>query len=54
MAWNASNWHQSNWFKGYWDESGGPTPAPALHPQWRIHRLGLGLGLLYRPLTFPR
>lgn len=52
MPWNGSNWHASYWFAGNWylGPDGG-TPPPALHPKWRIHRLGLGLGLRYRLLT---
>lgn len=53
MGWNASSWHASNWFGGDWYQ--GPDdspPAPALHPRWSYNRLGLGLGILYRPLQW--
>jgi hypothetical protein len=49
MAWNQTNWHQSNWFKGYWDESGGSTPPVGPVRAYAIRRLGLQLGLFYRP-----
>jgi hypothetical protein len=46
MAWNSTNFRASNWFDGNWQLGPGGTVFTA---DYGVHRLGLQLGLLYRP-----
>ena len=50
MPWNGANWHASYWFAGDWYQGpAGGTPVGPVSMQ-AIRRLGLQLGLYYRPL----